>query len=43
MANPVPGVSQLFGSEVEKRGQLTPNEGILSLGEHLAALENQHP
>lgn len=43
MANPVPGVSQLFGSEVEKRGQPTPNEGILSRGEHLAALGNQHP
>lgn len=43
MTNPAPGVSQLFGSHVKKRGQLTPNEGILSRGEHLAALGSQHP
>lgn len=43
MANPTPGVSQLLGSEVKKRGQLTPNEGILSRGEHLAAPGSQYP
>lgn len=39
VGNPGPEVSQLLGSEVEERGRLTPNEGILSRGEHLTALE----